>query len=346
MQTYRRDIMAIGIKDIARLAGVSTATVSRALSHPGRVSPETRAQVMAVVEEHDYRVNSFARSLRVRRADAVLALVPNLGNPFFSEIIAGIQDGLTPAGLDLLVTDSLSQQARRQSPVTHLQAARADGLICLDGALPAGILDDLAASDVAGRVVFACEWPDGRGFPVVRSDNRAGMALAVQHLVGLGHRDFALLTGPEGNVLTRERREGAEAALAQAGLSLPPSRIAGGSFEIRDGFRAAGDLMRMPSRPTAILCSSDQLAIGCISGLSELGVRVPQDVSVVGFDDIALAAYSRPPLTTIRQDRRRLGRIAAERLLSSLSGKPLAETLTTLPVEIVVRRSTAAAPAG
>ncbi len=104
--------------------------------------------------------------------------------------------------------------------------------------------------------------------------------------------------------------------------------------------------MRMPSRPTAILCSSDQLAIGCISGLSELGVRVPQDVSVVGFDDIALAAYSRPPLTTIRQDRRRLGRIAAERLLSSLSGKSPAETMTTLPVEIVVRRSTAAASAG
>lgn len=336
--------MAIGIKEIARLAGVSTATVSRALSQPARVSPETRAQVMAVVEQHDYRANSFARSLRVRRADAVLALVPNLGNPFFSEIIAGIQEGLAPSGIDLLVTDSLSQQVRRQSPVGHLQAARADGLICLDGGLPAEVLDELAASDVAGRVVFACEWPEGRHFTTVRSDNRAGMALAVQHLAALGHRRFALLTGPVGNVLTQERQQGAVAALAAAGLSLPPESIAGGSFEIRDGYRAAGALMRGAERPTAILCASDQLAIGCISGLSELGIRVPEDVSVVGFDDIALAAYSRPPLTTIRQDRRRLGRSAAERLLDSLAGRPAAEPLTTLPVEIVVRRSTAPAP--
>lgn len=338
--------MAIGIKEIARLAGVSTATVSRALSQPARVSPETRAQVMAVVEEHDYRVNSFARSLRVRRADAVLALVPNLGNPFFSEIIAGIQEGLSPAGIDLLVTDTLSQQARRQSPVGHLQAARADGIICLDGGLPADLLDELAASDVASRVVFACEWPEGRSFTTVRSDNRAGMALAVQHLVGLGHSRFALLTGPAGNVLTKERQEGAMAALSEAGLSLPAARIKGGSFEIRDGYRAAGELMRCAERPTAILCASDQLAIGCISGLSELGIRVPEDVSVVGFDDIALAAYSRPPLTTIRQDRRRLGRCAAKNLLASLAGSPAPELLTTLPVEIVVRRSTAAARNG
>lgn len=337
--------MAIGIKEIARLAGVSTATVSRALSQPDRVSPDTRAQVMAVVERHDYRVNSFARSLRVRRADAVLALVPNLGNPFFSEIIAGIQEGLLPAGIDLLVTDTLSQKQRRQSPVAHLQAARADGVICLDGGLPAEILDELAAPDVAGRVVFACEWPEGRSFTTVRSDNRAGMAMAVQHLLGLGHRDFALLTGPAGNVLTQERQESAEAALAAAGLNLPASRIAGGSFEIRDGYRAAGALMRGEARPTAILCASDQLAIGCISGLSELGIRIPEDVSVVGFDDIALAAYSRPPLTTIRQDRVRLGRFAAQRLLDSLAGRPAAEALTTLPVEIVVRRSTTAAPA-
>lgn len=332
--------MTIGIKEIARLAGVSTATVSRALSHPGRVSPETRAQVMAVVEQHDYRVNSFARSLRVRRADAVLALVPNLGNPFFSEIIAGIQEGLTPAGIDLLVTDTLTQKARRQSPVGHLQAARADGLICLDGGLPAATLDEMGGRTVADRVVFACEWPEGRAFPAVRSDNRGGMAQAVDHLLDRGHRVFALLTGPEGNVLTRERHQGAREALAVAGLELPESHVAGGSFEIGAGYEAAGRLMRLTPRPTAILCCSDQLAIGCISGLAAAGVRVPEDVSVVGFDDIGPAAYARPALTTVRQDRRKLGRIAAQRLLDSIAGRRADEALTTLPVEMIVRAST------
>lgn len=333
--------MAIGIKDIARLAGVSTATVSRTLSNPDRVSAETRAQVMAVVQQHDYRVNSFARSLRVRRADAVLALVPNLGNPFFSEIIAGIQDTLATAGIDLLVSDSLSQRARCQSPVTHLQAARADGLICLDGSLPAEILADLSARDVRDRVVFACEWPEGHSFPAVRSDNRAGMAMAVQHLTQLGHRDFALLTGPEGNILTRERRLGTEAALADAGLLLRPACIDGGTFDIEGGFRAAERLMQLVPRPTAILCSSDQLAFGCTAALVRMGISVPGDVSVMGFDDIALAGYAQPPLTTIRQDRRQLGRTAAARLLEGLgSGARADEQMTTLSVGLVVRAST------
>lgn len=338
--------MAIGIKEIARLAGVSTATVSRALSQPERVSAETLAQVIAVVEQHDYRVNSSARSLRMRRADAVLALVPNLGNPFFAEIIAGIQDTLNEAGFGLLVTDTLTQQARRQSPAAHLRAARADGLICLDSSLPAGVLDELGACSVRSRVVFACEWPEGRCFPSVRSDNRGGMALAVQHLLQLGHRDFALLSGPRDNVLTHERRLGAVIALEQAGLCLRASHVVGGSFEIQEGHRAAAELMRLSPRPTAVLCSSDQLAIGCIAGLFEAGLRVPEDISVLGFDDIALAAYSRPSLTTIRQDRRRLGQTAARRLLDSIGNGAPDELLTTLPVTLIPRNSTAACPRG
>lgn len=337
--------MPIGIKDIARLAGVSTATVSRTLSNPERVSPETRAQVMAVVEEHDYRANSSARSLRVQRADSVLALVPDLGNPFFSTIIAGIQEELLAAGIALLVSDTRSEQARRQSPLAHLRAARADGLICLDGNLPAEILADLDTHAMRGRVVFACEWPEGHNFPVVRSDNRQGMTLAVRHLLALGHRDVAMIAGAETNILTRERREATEAALAEAGLALRPDRVLGGNFLIETGSSAATTLMQASQRPTAILCQSDQIAIGCIAALSRLGIRVPRDVSVVGFDDIAPAAYSIPPLTTLRQDRMHLGREAARLLLARLAGKaPFDQVITTLPVELVVRASTGPVP--
>lgn len=343
MLRFRGAGLSLVIKDIARLAGVSTATVSRALSHPDRVSEETRALVMGVVERHGYRVNSFARSLRKQRAGAVLALVPNLGNPFFSLIIKGIQDRLQEAGVDLLVADSHSTGGAGRSPVAHLRESRADGLISLDGSLPAATLKDLVAPDTVGKVVFACEWPLSAPLPSVRSDNREGMRLAVDHVVGLGHRRVAYLTGPAGNILTDERRAGVEAALAAQGLSLPPERVDGGDFSLEAGHAAAVRLMAMTPRPTAVICASDQLAIGLISGLSALGLSVPQDVSVMGFDDIASAPYALPPLTTIRQDRLALGRAAADLLLERLADPAATEgRVLTLPVELVLRRSTAA----
>ncbi len=338
--------LSIGIKDIARLSGVSTATVSRTLSAPDRVSEETRRVVMAVVEQYGYRVNSVARSLRRQRADSVLALLPDLENPFFSMILAGIQQTLLAAGVDLLVTDSRTTCAAGRSPVAHLRASRVDGLICLDGGLKPEILEALGAGDVAGRVVFACEWPGNAEFPSVRSDNRAGMRLAVDHLVGQGHRHIAFLRGPADNVLTRERQAGVEAALAAHSLHLAPGAIDGGDFSLQAGHAAAARLMRLTPRPTAVICSSDQLAIGLMSGLDALGLGVPEDVSVVGFDDIALAAYARPPLTTVRQDRIALGQTAARLLLDRLDGPGAADAppVITLPVALVTRQSTRPLP--
>jgi LacI family repressor for deo operon, udp, cdd, tsx, nupC, and nupG len=336
--------MSTGIKEIARLAGVSTATVSRALSHPDRVAEETRRQIMTLVEEHGYRANSFARSLRRRRSDTVLAVLPDLGNPFFSTILSSIQETLLAVGIDLLVTDSRSTHNTGRSPAAHLRAARADGLICLDGGLNAGLLEELSEGDIAGRVVFACEWPEGASFPTVRSDNRAGMQLGVDHLVALGHRDIAFLSGPAGNILTSERQQGFVAALQRHGLTLDDDRIAGGDFSMDAGY-ASARLFAQPIRPTAVVCSSDQLAIGLISGLRELGLSVPSDVSVVGFDDIGPAPYAVPALTTIRQDREALGRKAAQMLLKRLGSDICEQDETaTLPVTLIERASTAPAP--
>lgn len=338
--------MSVSIKDIARISGVSTATVSRALSDPDRVSEKARKAVMEAVQTHGYRVNSHARSLRRQRADAVLAVVPHLGNPFFSTILSGVEFELQQAGVDLLVADSRASDRGGRSVFAHLHASRVDGLICLDGNLPACAQQELSQPDVAERVVFACEWMPDADFPSVRSDNRAGGRLAVEHLLELGHRDFVFMAGPRENILTAERLAGVQEALAKAGLSLPEDRIKGQDFTLEEGFAAAEWLAALSPRPTAVVCASDQIAIGLMAGLAQQGLSVPDDVSVVGFDDIAIAAYANPSLTTIRQDRIGLGRAAARMLLARIDGTaPEHKGLCTLPVTLMQRASTGAAPA-
>ena len=339
--------MSLSIKDIAKLSGVSTATVSRTLSHPDRVSEETRRQVMEVVERHGYRVNSVARNLRRQRSDSVLALVPDLGNPFFAAIFAGVQDRLSAAGLDLLVADSSAYRASGRSLLNHLKDARVDGLLCLDGNLPTPARQELAASDLGNRVVFACEWLPEGGFPSVRSDNREGMRLAVEYLVSQGHRRIAFLCGPAQNVLTIERLAGVRAALSAHGLALPDALVAGGDFSLQAGQEASAWFLRCDPRPTAVICASDQLAMGLMHGLQREGISVPRDLSLIGFDDIATAAYFTPDLTTIRQDRIGIGAKAAQVLLDQINGVPIDRNLTlTLPVTLQLRGSTGPVPTG
>lgn len=332
--------MSVSIKDIARISGVSTATVSRVLSDPERVSEKTRAAVMTVVNQHGYRVNSHARSLRRQRADAILALVPDLGNPFFSTILSGIELELQAAGIDLLVGDSRASARGGRSVFTHLHASRVDGVICLDGSLPECARAELKSPDVAERVVFACEWMADSDLPFVRSDNRAGGALAVDHLVGLGHRDIAFLRGPHSNILTAEREVGVRDALSRHGLQLPDHRVSGSDFTLEEGFAAAKWLLGLSERPTAVVCASDQLAIGLMSGLANAGLKVPEDMSIVGFDDIASAAYVTPSLTTVRQDRIGLGQAAARVILKQIKQPKTQERcICTLPVSLIARKS-------
>jgi LacI family transcriptional regulator, repressor for deo operon, udp, cdd, tsx, nupC, and nupG len=322
------------ISDVARIAGVSTATVSRAISNPGLVSNETRAAVDAAIASTGYRLNYAARNLRHRRTGGIVALVPNLANPFFAQILSGIASVLGPAGYNLLVADT--QTTGADSLLDYAEPSRADGLIVLDGALPAEAL--------RGRipVVEACEWVPGLAVPRVKIDNRAAAAMAIGHLAGLGHRRIGHVTGPRGNVLTEARLSGAEAALSDLGIPLSPDAIYLGDFSLESGRKAAVRWLAQPAatRPTALFLSSDAMACGFIGEVQRHGLSVPGDLSVVGFDDIELVAHMSPPLTTIRQPRTEIGRVAAERLLATLKGEPGTED-TILPVELVIRSSTA-----
>jgi len=326
------------ISDVARIAGVSTATVSRAISNPGLVSDETRAAVDAAIASTGYRLNHAARNLRHRRTGGIVALVPNLANPFFSQILSGIASVLGPAGYNLLVADT--QTAGAASLLDYAEPSRADGLIVLDGNLPAEAL--------RGRVpmVEACEWVPGLAVPRVKIDNRAAAAMAIGHLADLGHRRIGHVTGPRGNVLTEARLSGAKGALSGLGLSLSEDALYLGDFSLDSGRLAAVRWLAQPlsTRPTALFLSSDAMACGFIGEVQRHGLSVPRDVSVVGFDDIELVAHISPPLTTIRQPRTEIGRFAAERLLATLKGEPGAED-TILPVDLVIRSSTAPLPA-
>ncbi|MEP4770863.1 MAG: LacI family DNA-binding transcriptional regulator [Roseibium sp.] len=334
----------IRIRDVAKAAGVSTATVSRAISNPELLTEATRDVVFEAIRSTGYRVNKAARNLRKRQAGAVLILVPNLGNPFFSQIIAGMSEAFAQRDYSILVADTMGNRSGDDQFMDYFLDSRVDGMICLDGGLTLQDFGQLEANGMAGRVVFACEWVDGASFPSVRSDNVEGARLAVRHLYELGHRKIAHITGPHDNILTGARRQGMVEERTRLGLPVRDEWIIRGDFSLESGREAAEKILKMEERPTAVFCASDQVAFGLISALTANGVRVPEDMSVVGFDDIELSDFYVPALTTIRQDRPALGLKAASLLLDCLNGKtPMIQSgePVVLDVELVVRQSAA-----
>jgi len=324
--------------------------VSRALSNPDLLTESTRQAVQEAIRTTGYRVNQAARNLRMQRAGAVLVLVPNLGNPFFSQILAAISEAFAATDFSVLIADTKSAEASPQDLAGYFTDGRIDGLISLDGSLPLPGLAVFESTGVADRVVFACEWVDGSPLPSVRSDNALGARLAVRHLYDLGHRHIAHVTGPAGNVLTQTRREGMLSERARLGLPSRDEWIIRGDFSLASGRDAAHRIIAMKERPTAVFCASDQLAFALVSTLTAAGVKVPEEISVVGFDDIELSKVYTPSLTTIRQDRQALGHRAAELLIerigaagNGLNGTPLAP-VSTIGVELVPRASTGPVP--
>ncbi|QIB35986.1 LacI family DNA-binding transcriptional regulator [Ancylobacter pratisalsi] len=320
------------LADVARLAGVSTATVSRVLSNPDMVSRQAREVVEDAIRATGYRLNHAARNLRHRRTGGVVALVPDLSNPFFSQILAGMSAVLAPASYNLLVADTRAMSA--ESILSYAEPSRADGLIVLDGGLP------LERFERHVPLVLACEWIPGLSAPRVKIDNRAAAALAVAHLVELGHRRIGHVAGPPENVLTQARLAGLKQALEARGLPAP--LVLAGDFSLDSGRRAGAQWLALPEdeRPGAMFFASDAMACGFIGEVQHRGFSVPNDVSVMGFDDIELVAHMTPALSTIRQPRDAIGRRAASLLLDLIGGTDTAEDVI-LPVELVIRASTA-----
>ena len=334
------------LQDVARIAGVSTATVSRALSQPNMVSEATRKRVSEAAAVSGYRVNRVARNLRTQRAHSVLVLLPDLANPFFSTILEGISVNLSRKGYSMLIASTKQVHDSGERLVDYLDDARADGMIILDGALEVDVITSLKMAPQSKRILFACEWIEESEFPSVRSENRRGTKAAVRYLHEIGHRKIGHVTGPEGNVLMHARKDAFAEEIAALKLEQYPEWIIPGDFSLAAGCSAAQKWIALQNRPSAMFCVSDQVAIGFISELSRHNFKVPDEVSVMGFDDIDLAEQFIPPLTSMRQDRLLLGETAAVMLLERLESPDAAgsEHAAVIPVSLIIRGSTAPPP--
>ena len=327
---------------------MSTATVSRALSSPDRVSEDTRARVFRAVEQTGYTLNQAARSLRQRNSRTILVALPDIGNTFFSVVLDAIEREAVLRGYSVLVANRFAGHDSGRRLHEYFLSNRADGLLLLDGSVPLESLLALAAPPAGVPLIMACEDIACAPFHSVRTDNEFAAEVATRHLIGLGHRTIGHIRGPDGNVLTEEREAGYRRALTAAGVAIRPEWILPAGFDMQQGLAAAERYMALSSRPSAMFAANDETAIGFLSGLRQHGLDCPRDVSVVGFDDLAFAAHFWPPLTTMRQPREALGRIAAEALIDLIEGEPRRRVPrhTVLSSELIIRGSTRAfAPA-
>ena len=331
------------ITDVARVAGVSTATVSRALSKPETVAKQTREAVLAAAAETGYRINLAARNLRRRRTGAVVLLVPNLGNPFFSQILAGIEFVLSKKSLSTLMVDTMQSGTGPDFILDFLHRSRADGVISLDGSLPSALLNTNENSSDAPPIVFGCEWHQVDPFPSVRADNEQGAQLAIEHLTLLGHTKIGYINGPENNVLSRVRKSSTIEALKAHGVPVRDEWFFAGNFALEAGAKVARKWLELEDKPSAIFCANDEIAFGLISELHHSGINIPDKLSVVGYDDIDIAERYIPALTTVWQPRFELGQSVADLLLEAIEHDGFGNSMPikTLPVKLVVRQSTA-----
>jgi LacI family repressor for deo operon, udp, cdd, tsx, nupC, and nupG len=330
----RRRQGAARIKEVARLASVSTATVSRALASPGLVSPETRSRVMEAVAKVGYVPNPAARTLRSRKTHMVLVVLPDLSNIFFSQVLRGIEEALFAAGYGMIIGDLNGAAEKERRFADFAAAGQVDGVMLLNGHL-------FGEAELGVPVVALCEAIEGADIPQIEVENRKGARAMTEHLARLGHRAIGYVTGPTDNVLERERFAGYREGLERAGLAFDPGLVWEGDWKLETGAEIGRRILSEDKRQSAVFCSNDEMAIGLLRAFASAGVRVPEDISVAGFDDIEYAAMTSPALTTIRQPRRDIGREGASALLELLGGRKPAPRIR-LQTELVERASAAA----
>ncbi len=328
------------IHDVARSAGVSTATVTRVLKRPDLVAEATLRRVQNAIDVLRYTPNSAAVSLRTARTKKILVTVPDISNPFFGSVIRGVEEEAQNAGYAVLLGDTRNEASREELYASML-GSEADGLIFLGHRLPEAANLLLARQGVRAPIVNACEFSPSLRVSGVHIDNVAAAKTAMDALYEVGHRDIAVISGPLEGPLSRDRLQGVRQAAEEYG-EIARLQVCLGDFSLESG-RIEATRILAESKPTAIFCFSDDMAIGAMAAIHSAGLRCPEDVSVMGFDDIEVARYLNPPLTTIRQPMALLGQQAVQLLLSILSGQQTEPMSVTLTHTLVVRRSVSAA---
>jgi DNA-binding LacI/PurR family transcriptional regulator len=331
----------VKIEDVARAAGVSVATVSRVLNEQGHVLPETQEKVRKAADELRYQPNLSARNLRRNESRIILILAPNFSNPYYSNVLAGICDVSRNLGYSTLIYNTYDSNALDQTLVTHLfQKNRADGMITL-----AVNRDDRWLTQVAGKypLVQCSEYVEDEPIPHISVDNRSAAKESVSMLIAQGHRRIGIVTSANRYLSSANRMRGYLDALEEADIARDESLIAYASadYSFASGKQAARELLSLPEPPSAIFCVSDILALGVIAAAGKMGLQVPWDLSVTGFDDVDYTTMFHPYLTTVSVPCYDLGRRSMQLLYDQIAQKPGLEREFYLPHKVIVRETTA-----
>jgi LacI family transcriptional regulator len=325
------------IRDVSVRAGVSIATVSRVLAGIGKPKPETSAAVMDAVAELGFRPSGVARSLRMRRTRTLGLIITDIQNPFFPELVQAADDAARAIGYSILLGSAAYDEHRAKHYMDLMADRRVDGMIIASSQLSGESLDWLLSAPIPAVAVNA----ESGDLPitVITSDNEGGSHQAVEHLVGLGHRRIAYVMGAPYFTPAAPRYAGFREACATAGIPVADAPAFEGEGQYESGARAGAEILRGRTDVSAIVCYNDLTAIGVLGALRAAGRRVPDDISLVGYDDIAAASWVTPALTTIVQQKAEMGRLAVERLAAAMD-IPLVPEVIRLPTSLREREST------
>ncbi|MED4599309.1 LacI family DNA-binding transcriptional regulator [Paenibacillus validus] len=329
--------MGINIFDIAKEAEVSIATVSKVVNNTGRISDKTRKKVLEIIEKHNYTPNSLATALTGKFSYTLGLIIPNLANPFFGEIAKSVEDRARELGFSVMICSTDYDADREASYFTLLQKKRVDGVIILSGFEDQQTITRNLVKPNMPVALIARDIPT-ISINSVSIDDFVGGYEAAKHLIGLGHRRMGLIV--ENIRCAKERVRGFNQALEEHDLQLDESLVLLGEATVPNGKKLALQLLSGDEPPTAIFATNDLLAIGTIQAANEHGLKVPQDVSVIGFDNTMLATITDPPLTTIAQPMEQMGRQIVDLLVQELKGDVTHKQRIVLLPELVVRKST------
>lgn len=335
----------VSIKGVAKLADVSIATVSRCINNPEKVSERTRLKVQDAIVQTGYSPNTLAQSFRRGRTNLVMVVLPSIGDPFFTAVMRGIRTAAKAKGYSVLIEETQFNSKTADEVGAMLVSRQTDGIILLASMSPFGTEILSAKSRRRLPIVVGCEKVSSElaDLPSVHIDNVAAAKEATNYLISLGHERIGMIYGQESSLLTKDRELGYRAAMKQAQLPIESGWLTEGRLSISDARRATRELLNHSHRPTAIFCANDEMAIGCLHEIKSAGLRVPEDVSVIGFDDIRYAEVTDPPLTTISQPAEEIGECVMYRLCRRIEEGPgnTNSESQIVPHKLVIRQSVA-----
>ncbi|WP_371742074.1 MULTISPECIES: ribose operon transcriptional repressor RbsR [Pantoea] len=326
------------MKDVARLAGVSTSTVSHVINNNRFVSEQVRDRVEQAIRELNYAPSALARSLKIKQTRTIGMLLTASSNPFYSEVVRGVENSCYERGYSLILCNTEGDEERMNRSLETLMQKRVDGLLlmCTETHLP--------SADILNRYpsvpMVMMDWApfEGRG-DIIQDNALLGGELATQYLIDRGYTRIACIAGPLDKTPARLRLDGFHQAMAASGLAVPPGYVVDGDFEFQGGFNAMNQLLALDPPPQAVFTSNDAMAVGVYHALYQAGLRVPQDMAVMGYDNIELARYLTPPLSTIHQPKDELGELAIDTLIHRMSDPDASQQTLVLTPELVERGS-------